>query len=171
MTCAHVLGLVDAGPFADYPRAHLDAAWEHARQCPTCGPALEAARALTADLAVLPEPVPLSNLRAAVISRIARAERGDAIRRPLAMQPVSVVSAARGWAAWATAFGGLAAGLALVLSGDRVPFDVLSVRFGWVAPGLVSLPSATVWALVLAAGLVLYVTGLFAPLAKSDESG
>jgi hypothetical protein len=38
MTCAHVLGLIDAAPVADYPRAHLDAAWQHARECATCGP-------------------------------------------------------------------------------------------------------------------------------------
>ena len=55
MTCAHVLGLIDAGPFADYPQAHLDAAWQHARQCGTCGPALETAAALSTALAALPQ--------------------------------------------------------------------------------------------------------------------
>ena len=58
MTCAHVLGLIDSSPFGDYPRAHLDAAWRHARQCATCGPALAAATALTADLTALLQPAP-----------------------------------------------------------------------------------------------------------------
>ena len=51
MTCAHVLDLIDASPLADYPSARLDAAWQHARHCATCGPALDAATALAGDLA------------------------------------------------------------------------------------------------------------------------
>src|SRR6187402_2273976 len=56
MTCAHVLGLIDAEPFAAYPQEHLDAARAHARECPTCGPALEAASLMTAELRALPGP-------------------------------------------------------------------------------------------------------------------
>lgn len=63
MTCSQVLGLIDAGPFADYPPAHVDAAWQHARHCPTCGPALKTATALTAELGALPEPTPPSSRR------------------------------------------------------------------------------------------------------------
>ncbi len=38
MTCAHVLGLIDAAPFANYPAGHLDAAWDHARGAPPAVP-------------------------------------------------------------------------------------------------------------------------------------
>ena len=85
MTCTHVLGLIDAGPFADYPRAHLDAAWEHARQCATCGPALQAAAALTADLPALPQPAPPPDLAAAVLARIARIDRANPVPAAAAM--------------------------------------------------------------------------------------
>jgi hypothetical protein len=137
MTCAHVLGLIDAGPFADYPRAHLDAAWQHARQCATCGPALEAATRLAMDLAALPQPAPPPDLAAAVIARIARIE-----------PPPALQSSARDWSIWITALGAFAACLALALwtpSGGGARIDIM-------------------WALVLAAGLVLYAAGLFAPL-------
>ena len=137
MTCAHVLGLIDVGPFADYPPAHLDAAWEHARHCATCGPALEAANRLATDLAALPQPAPPPDLAAAVIARIARIEETPAGR-----------SDARDWSPVITALGALAAGVAIALStpsGDAVQVD----------------PK---WAPILAAGLALYAAGLFAPL-------
>ena len=139
MTCAHVLGLIDAGPFADYPRAHLEAAWQHARQCATCGPALEAANRLATDLSCLAQPAPPPDLAAAVVARIARIE--------LEPEPARQ-SSARDWSAWVTAAGGLAAGLAIALSsqsGGAARVDVA-------------------WAPVLAAGLALYAAGLFAPL-------
>ena len=134
MTCAHVLGLVDAGPFAAYPQAHLDAAWEHARQCPTCGPALRASVRLTIDLAALPQPVPPPDLAAAVIARIARLEEEPPVRARV-----------RDWSPLITVLGGLAAGVAIALS---------------TQPG--AAPHA--WTPVLAAGLGLYAAGLFAPL-------
>src|SRR5688572_11629221 len=68
----HVLGLIDAGPFADYPSAHLAAAWEHATGCPTCGAARQAADAITAELTALPQPVPPSGLAELVMARITR---------------------------------------------------------------------------------------------------
>jgi len=140
MTCAHVLGLIDAGPFADYPRAHLDAAWEHARTCATCGPALAAADRLARDLVGLPQPAPPPDLAAAVIARIARIEaEGPAIH-----------DGAPDWSPWMTALGALAAGVAIALSttsGGEVAIDAR-------------------WAPVAAAGLALYAAGLFAPLGE-----
>lgn len=137
MTCAHVLGLVDAGPFADYPRAHLDAAWEHARQCPTCGPALQASDRLTIDLAALPQPAPPPDLAAAVAARIARIEIEE--------EP-PVRARAHDWSPLITVLGGLAAAVAIALS---MPSSAWSQH---------------TWTPVLAAGLAFYAAGLFAPL-------
>jgi hypothetical protein len=80
MNCDHVLGLIDAGPFADYPRAHLEAAWRHAGECATCGSALEASLVLTKELKVLARPAPPRELAPAVMARIARLDeaRGSA---------------------------------------------------------------------------------------------
>ena len=50
MTCAHVLGIIDAGPFADCSPADLAAARAHAMQCATCGMALATADAMTSEL-------------------------------------------------------------------------------------------------------------------------
>ena len=167
MTCTHVLGLIDAGPFADYPRAHLDAAWEHARQCAACGLALEVATALTADLAALPQPAPPPDLTAVVLARITRIDQAQFAPAAAAMPETGARSSTRDWWTWARALGGLAAGLTIVLSmppGERAPIDIASSRVGGIAVGLVAMPATTTEALVLAAGLLLYVAGLFAPL-------
>lgn len=137
MTCAHVLGLIDAGPFAGYPRAHLDAAWQHARECGTCGPALATAMALTTDLAALPQPAPPPDLAAAVLARVARIEQ---------LHATSDAREAANWSPWATALGTLVAAIAIVVSmqpGDGTPIPI---------------------ALIVPASLALYVVGLFAPL-------
>lgn len=142
MTCAHVLGLIDAGPFADYPRAHLDAAWAHARTCATCGPALQAADRLATDLAALPQLAPPPELAAAVIARIARVEADEP----------AVLDRAPDWSPLIRVLGALAAGLAIALSttsGAEVGLDV-----------------KVTWASVAAAGLALYAAGLFAPLGR-----
>jgi hypothetical protein len=170
MTCAHVLGLIDAGPLADYPRAHLDAAWQHARECATCGPALAAATALTTDLAALPQPAPSPDLAAAVLARIAQIEQAQA---PVAaaMPETRALSSARDWSPWATTLGSLAAGFVIVLSmapGDGALIDIASPRVGGMTAGLLSMPSTT-WALGLAASLGLYVAGLFAPLSRKGS--
>jgi hypothetical protein len=165
MTCTHVLGLIDAGSFADYSRAHLDAAWEHARQCATCGPALRAATALTAELGSLPQPSPPPDLTAAILARVARIEA--ATPAPAAMMEARAPSVARDWSSWATALGGVATGLAIVwstLRGDGAPIDNALPGVHGITAGLVAMPSTTTGALVLAAGLVLYTAGLFAPL-------
>jgi hypothetical protein len=137
MTCTHVLDLIDAGPFADYPRAHLDAAWQHARQCATCGPALDAADRLATDLAGLAQPAPAPDLSAAIVARIARIE-----------EPLAVETGARAWSPWITALGALAACIAIALSPPSTGAARIDVT----------------WVPVLAAGLALYVAGLFAPL-------
>ena len=166
MTCAHVLGLVDAGPFADYPRAHLEAAWQHARQCARCGPALEAAAALTMALPALPQPSTPPDLKAVVLARIARIEHTAAD----ATAPVTAArSGAPSWSAWATVLGGLAAGLAIVGSmppGGGIPIDFVAPRVGGMTAGLVPMPGTATGALVLAASLLLYAAGLFAPVGE-----
>ena len=172
MTCAHVLGLIDAGPFADYPRAHLDAAWQHARQCATCGPALKAAAVLTADLAALSRPAPPPELAAAVLARIARIEQAHADPTVAAMPEATALSGIRDWSAWATTLGGLGAGLAIVLSTplrETAPIDIALPRVRGIAAGLVAIPSTTIGTLVLAAGLMLYVAGLFAPIGDRNR--
>ena len=164
MTCTHVIDLIDAGPFADYPRAHLDSAWEHARQCATCGPALQAAIALTTNLRALPSPAPPPYLAGAVLRRIAQIDQADSSHAPAMHEPRTAFST-RDWSAWPTALGGLAAGLAIVLSmpPDGVAIDIASPRVGGLTAGLVAMPSTTQGALILATGLVLYVAGLFTP--------
>jgi len=165
MTCSHVLGLIDAGPFTDAPRAHLEAARLHASQCATCGPAFEAARALTDGLAALPQVAPPPDLADAVLARVARIEEG--VPSPAASPPQAAVrSIARDWRTWATAAGGLAAALAIVLwtpFAGASPID-FAARNPWATASLVPMPSTTTGTLVLAAGLLIYVAGLFSPV-------
>lgn len=171
MTCTHVIDLIDAGPFADCPSADLDAAWEHARQCATCGPALQAAIALTTNLRAMALPAPPPYLAAGVLARIAPVDQAGSAHAPT-VQETRAPFSTRDWSAWPTALGGLAAGLATVLSmaPGGVPIDIASPRVGGLTVGLVAMPSTTTGALVLAAGLALYVAGLFAPVRGSKSA-
>lgn len=159
MTCAHVLGLIDAGPFADYPPEHLEAARAHARECPTCGPALEAATVMTAELRALPGPDAPGDLASIVMARIAQLP-----------EPGSAVAAATvrraDWAPTLTVLGGLVAGLALILTmptGAEALGDFVTPRLS-AAGALATVPSSGPAALAIGAGLLLYVKGLFGPV-------
>jgi hypothetical protein len=88
MTCRHVLGLIDAGPFADASQAHLDRALSHAATCPTCGPALAASRALTARLRGLAQPAPPITIAATVMARVAAVHLPDRNTGPATGVPV-----------------------------------------------------------------------------------
>ncbi len=164
MTCAHVLGLIDAGDFADYPRAHLDAAWRHARQCPTCGPALEMARTLPKDLATLPRPLPAGDLRAAVLARIAEIEPTETDPATATVRPATARSRASDWWGSVAMLGGFAASLAIVLASahDEMPL----FKTGW--PGFVvmtaTMPSTARDTLMLSGAAALYIASMFAPL-------
>ena len=164
MTCAHVLGLIDAGPFADYPAAHLRAAWQHAQQCATCGPALAAATALTDDLAALPQLTPPPDLRGTVMARIAQLD--EATARAEAASDARPPSLVQDWPAWATALGTVSASAAIIL---WMPSDGLVGAYLAPRLGLMTI-SATAGTVSLAAGLVLYAVGLFAPVTTRSES-
>jgi hypothetical protein len=171
MTCTHVLGLIDAGPFADYPRAHLDAAWKHARQCPTCGPVLQAAAALTTDLHVLALPAPPPDLARVVLARIAQVDQEQFAPAAATMPKTRARRNMADWSVQAAAAGGLAAAIAIATSmpAGEVPIYMASPAVGGVAASLVALRPSGTEALVLAAGLMVYVAGLFAPLAGRDR--
>ena len=160
MTCTHVLGLIDAGPVADYPRAHLEAAWAHARVCATCGPAMAMAAALTAQLQSLVGPV-TPDLSARVMARIEAAECERA-----SMPAVDERTAdARGWPAWATALGGLTttAGMMWSMAESAAPIAGVTPRAGGMLT-LLAMPSTVTAACVIVCGLGLYLTGLFRPV-------
>jgi hypothetical protein len=164
MMCAHVLGLIDAGPFAEYPPEHLDAAREHARECPTCGPALAVATSLQAELATLPEPEAPADLANIVMARIAQLPESDAAAAT-GKQPAASPVRRRDWTPMVTAIGGLVAGLAMILT---MPSGVEGLG-GFVTPrlsggALATMPATVPAALTIGAGLVVYVVGLFAPV-------
>jgi len=165
MTCAHVLGLIDAEPFAAYPQEHLDAARAHARECPTCGPALEAASLMTAELRALPGPDAPGDLASIVMARIAQQPEAGSATDPVTERALAVAHG-RDWSQALTALGALVAGLALILtmpSGTAALGDFATPRFSAAAP-LAMVPSSGAAALAIGAGLLLYVAGLFAPV-------
>ena len=169
MNCSHVLGLIDAGPFADYPPAHLEAAWAHARRCASCGSALRLATALANDLAALPEPAPPAHLAPAVLARIARLESSPTHG---ATDRERAVVVSRTWQDHAAAAAGIiAAGLIAIslMSGQGPAVDVTSPRIGG-SNGLLAMQGTTTWWTTLAVSLVLYLTGLFAPVRRDRRS-
>ena len=163
MTCTHVLGLIDAGPFADYPRAHLAAAWEHARLCPTCGPAREATARLTADLGALAQPAAPPELARVVLARIAQVDQD--LATPAAVRPETRAFSTGDWPVRAAAVGGLAAAAAIVMSmpAGGLTAYIAGPAVGGITSGVVAMRSSGIEALMLAAGLMLYAAGLFAP--------
>ena len=177
MTCAHVLGLIDAGPLADCQRSQLDAAWHHARACATCGPALQASKAVTARLRGLPNPSAPPVLAATVLARIARLDEAA----PAALQADALrADAPRGTAARtlgtygvpAPAIGtlGTALAAAALASPGAVSIEWMSPKLGGLTSAVLDMPSATIWTVLLTAGVLLYAAGLFAPIGGREDS-
>ena len=165
MNCSHVLGLIDAGPFADYPREHRDAARRHALSCPTCGPALLATETIDTGLAALPQPAAPRDLAANVMARIARIDElpiagpAPAVARPSSLR-------------WDPALAAVGAGTALavgVLVSGVSPIDVQSLGFARTSTGLVVMPATIAGAMGVSGGLALYALGLFLPVAVRED--
>ena len=165
MTCRHVIGLLDAGPSPGYPTAHLEAAWVHAAGCPTCGPALVAARAVTARLNALAQPAAPVDLKAVVMARIAAlpAEEPAPDTRVAAM-PAGRASRWRDWLGWAPVVG-VTIAVAAVIPNDRPPTEM--IRF-WAGTGAVASgpPEPTIATLALMGALGIFVLGLLLPLRR-----
>lgn len=156
MTCEHVLDLIDAGPFARYPREHLEAAWAHARACASCGAARDASLRVASALSAMPPVDAPPHLAAGILARIERIETA---------LPV-IERAEATWRVWAGALGAVMAscGLALSLPPDATALMVLTPRAGGFAEGVAAMPLAGAdAAVVLVAGLLLFVAGMLAP--------
>lgn len=162
MTCRHVLDLIDAGPWADYPPAHLEAAWRHARDCVTCGPALEASTLIARRLEGLSSTEPPAHFAASIAARIARLDTPHVVT--LAAGRVRPASAAVRWWRAVAAVAGVVAASALVA---WLPPDIWTTRgFGALWAGSIGVapfiqPASSGGLLALAAGIVLLVAGLF----------
>jgi hypothetical protein len=156
MRCAHVLKLIDAGPFAACSRADFEAAQAHALHCLTCGSAWTLMGELERDLAALGEPTSPPDFTAAVLSRIAETTT-------LAAGSVHSEAAApdgQRWPAWAGALGGAAAVVAIQSMAALEP-ALFTPRTGTITASLIALPPVQPAALALALGLLLYAKGLF----------
>lgn len=164
MTCRHVLGLIDAGPFANYPAAHLDAAFAHADNCRACGPALRASRALTSQLRGLAQPPVPSHVATTAMARIARLE-APILDQATRSSTAAVRSTGVGWNVWGAA-ACLTAGFVIVAT---LYGSTLTVWPGWsFRPTTQDLAASSPAALAaLACGLVVYVVGLLMPLRRS----
>lgn len=161
MTCRHVLGLIDAGPFADYPAAHLAAAWAHASSCATCGQALRASHALTDQLRGLAQPPAPSSTAITVMARIARLDTPVVSQdAPLRSGPVRRVRV--GWNGWASAACLTAGVLTVTVGGGARGLGQVtwSLRPGF--EDLLAVSSVTLVAVTL--GLASFLVGLMMPV-------
>lgn len=168
MTCAHVLGLIDAGSFAGYPRAHLDAAWRHAGQCATCGPALETATVLATDLAAMPQPVAPQHLAGQILAEVSRVEEA---REVSARADRAEVRRRRAWRESALVAAPFVAALALLLAwADPSAMDFFSPRVGGIRRGILTMPALAPASAALAATILLYASSLLAPFGGRRDS-
>jgi len=160
MTCAHVLGIIDAGAFADCSPADLAAARAHAMQCAACGMALAAADAVTSELQQLSVPAPAPDLSKVVLARIARIEDEQGVDAP------AVPAASREYRlVWMTTAGAVASlVLMLFLYTVRPMPDLSAGRIGVVAPSAMVSREGSAGALLLLVSLWVFVSGVFAPL-------
>ena len=161
MTCTHVIGLIDAGPFVDYPRDHRDAASAHARQCATCGPALAAAEAVTAGLRMIPNPALPRDLTADVLVRAAAVEQ--AWRAMPATGTVTAPMTSR--ALWVPASATALA--AAVVAASIASGDVPLFRMAPLSGGGLDMPQTGAGIIQLVTGLALYAFGLLLPLNRN----
>jgi hypothetical protein len=158
MTCRHVIDLIDAGPFVDYPREHREAASAHARQCAACGPALAAADAVASRLRMIPSPASSRDFTADVLARAGAMEQANRELPAAAPVTASVTTRALWIPASATALAGAAVAAALA-SGD-----VSLLRVAPLSGGGVDMPTTGAGILQLVTGLALYAVGLLVPL-------
>lgn len=122
--------------------------------------------ALETTLQSLPEPAPPKGLSQAVMTRIAQLDEEH--RRVAAGQPARPATRRlrEVWAAAAIVLGvavGFAAPAYQLLVGQTA-LDLTSPRIGGGIQGVVQMMPANPAAAVLAVGLLLYLSGLFAPL-------
>ena len=165
MTCKHVHAFIDALPLAECTPHQLTAAEHHARDCGICRHSLEAARALDSELRRLPEPAPSVGLAAIIMASTARLEEQRAAASDDAPPIVTRTRSDR--LAWATMLTGVVVGLGAqvysLLTGEAT-LDLTSSRIGGGIQGLIEVPHGSPTVLFLAAGLLLYLSGLFGPL-------
>lgn len=158
MNCRHVMGLIDAGSFVDYPRDHQDAARAHARQCPTCGPALEAAEALSIRLRMIPTPALPHDLTKDILARAAAV---DQARRAAPMR-ATVGHSAASRALWVPASVTALTAAAVVSFLTSTDMPLLRVM---PFSGL-EMPSTGGGMFQLLAGLALYAFSLLVPVRR-----
>ncbi|MBZ5499730.1 MAG: hypothetical protein LAP85_25300 [Acidobacteriia bacterium] len=164
MTCKQVRALMNALPLAEYPRAQLEAAERHARNCRKCTPVVTSSKALDLQLSRLPEPPLPAGLEAAILERIAL--QGRAVAPLSGADSVSAVIKQERFSL-AAALTGLAASLGVLaywLVDGRAQIDLTSSRIGGATMDIIHMPGAFPAFLVLAVGLLIYVTGLIVPL-------
>jgi len=125
---------------------------------------------LEIDLQDLPEPSPPDRLSLDVMARIARIDEDR--RRAAADQPTqpAAADARRDLWAWGAIVLGVALGLgapAYQLLVGEAALDLTSPRIGGGFHGVVEMIPASPATAVLAVGLLLYLTGLFAPRSEN----
>ena len=159
MTCQHVLGLIDAGPFSGYPRGHIEQAWAHARACAACGAALAVSSRLDRELPQLGASAHTVDVTPAVMARIAQIH--DAQRAATVGSVAATAESRRDGIAWGGVLAALAAALVVtmrVAADDRIA-DATS-RADGLWPAVDQLPASGDAALTLAVTLLVYAAAL-----------
>ena len=164
MTCAHVLGLIDAGPFVLSRAMELEAAWRHAEGCPSCRHARAIIGTLEAGLSAWPSTELPRDLAPGVMAGIEALDRRRAEARALED------AREHQWSPVAIATGALAAGVAVSSIADGQSSSLaVTERLGHIATNALASPANVGGLLAMFASLLLYAAGLFAPL-RSDRA-
>ena len=167
----HIRALIDALPLAELTLPQLDAAERHARDCTPCSDALAAAKDLDSQLNRLAEPSLPAGFAAAVLLRAAHLdEERAAASREASPAPAAKANSDR--FTWAAVLAGLAIALGTQMYGffaGEATFRLTSSLVKADGTGLIEMPQAEPAVAVLAAGLLLYLAGMFASVRPSNN--
>ncbi|PKM16133.1 MAG: hypothetical protein CVV12_05125 [Gammaproteobacteria bacterium HGW-Gammaproteobacteria-2] len=168
MNCNQALALIEALPLAALTPAQRAAIERHARDCNACRSALADAQQFDTQLHNMPEPAAPAGLEAAIMQRVAQI---DAARAPVPRTTTAIAvsqnqieqrirMATRGGAVLA-----LSSQMYALFAGEAtISFAGSLIRGGM--QGLIALPPAQPSTLFLAAGVVVYLAGMFASVDK-----
>ncbi len=171
MNCPEARALIEALPLAEYDAAQRAAIARHARGCATCQRALASTRRLDSRLHELTAPTPPIDLETAIMQRIAQIDATRAMvphKAPTAIVSQSRIDRRVRMATHGGAATAITAQMYALFSGEATVHLASSLLKGGMQ-GLIALPPAQPSTLALAAGVLVYVAGLFGSVNRVKE--
>ena len=164
MTCRYVRALIEALPIEELNPRERRLVNQHARCCPDCQTVLLEANLLDTGLRQLPDPEFPSGLAERIMTQTARIDKDSTVvKRSRVTARAPGKTGRRFSLGWGSIFGGAAiafGNLVKTFTSESFTVDrVLPSPVHW--DGLLKMPVPNTATLILAFGLLLYLSGVF----------